>query len=40
MLIEKEPGIDHRFHAAFQQDFYESVIIPKNKPIAISQWID
>jgi hypothetical protein len=40
MLIEKEPGIDHRFHTVFQQDFYESVIIPKNKPVAISQWID
>jgi hypothetical protein len=26
-----------RFHTAFQ---YESVIIPKNKPVAISQWID
>jgi hypothetical protein len=24
----------------FQQDFYESVIIPKSKPVANSQWID
>jgi hypothetical protein len=24
----------------FQQDFYESVIITKIKPTAISQWID
>jgi hypothetical protein len=34
-LIEKEPDIDYRFHMVFQQGFYESVIIPKNKPMAI-----
>jgi hypothetical protein len=39
-LVEKEPGIDYRFHTAFQRDFYESVIITKTKPAAISQWID
>jgi macrodomain Ter protein organizer (MatP/YcbG family) len=39
-LIEKEPGIDYIFHTAFQQDFYESVIITKTKPTIISQWID
>jgi hypothetical protein len=39
-LIEKEVGIDYRFHTAFQQGFYESIIIPKNKPVVISQWID
>jgi hypothetical protein len=39
-LVEKESGIDYRFHTIFQQDFYESVIIPKTKPVAISQWID
>jgi hypothetical protein len=39
-LVEKEPDIDYRFHTAFQQDFYESVIITKTKPAAISQWID
>jgi hypothetical protein len=39
-LIGKEPGIDYRFHTAFQQDFYESMIITKIKPMAISQWID
>jgi hypothetical protein len=39
-LVEKEPDIDYRFHTAFEQDFYESVIIPKTKPVAISQWID
>jgi hypothetical protein len=38
-LVEKEPGIDYRFHTAFQHDFYESVIILKTKPVAISQWI-
>jgi hypothetical protein len=28
-----------RFQTAFQQGFYESVIIPKTMPMAISQWI-
>jgi hypothetical protein len=36
-LVEKDPGIDYRFHTAFQQDFYESVIIIKTKPVVISQ---
>ncbi|WP_428025456.1 hypothetical protein, partial [Arcobacter sp.] len=31
---------DYRFHTSFQQDFYESVIITKNKPTVISHWID
>jgi hypothetical protein len=35
-LAEKEPGIDYRFHTAFQQDFYESVIITKTKSATIS----
>jgi hypothetical protein len=35
-LVEKEAGLDYRFHTAFQQDFYESVIIPKNKSVALS----
>jgi hypothetical protein len=39
-LVEKEHGIDYRFHTSFQQDFYESMIITKIKPTAISQWID
>jgi hypothetical protein len=39
-LIEKEPGIDYRFNTVFQQDFYESVNIPKSKPVAILWWID
>jgi hypothetical protein len=39
-LVEKEPYIDYRFHTAFQQDFYESVIITNTKPVAISQWIN
>jgi hypothetical protein len=38
-LVEKEAEINYRFHMMFQQDFYESVIIPKTKPVAISQWI-
>jgi hypothetical protein len=40
VLVEKEPGIDYRFHTTFQQDFYKSVIITKIKPATISQWID
>jgi hypothetical protein len=36
-LVEKEPGIDHIFHTAFQQNFYESVILTKTKPVALSQ---
>jgi hypothetical protein len=39
-LVEKESGIDYIFHMAFQQDFYESMIIIKTKPAPISQWID
>jgi hypothetical protein len=39
-LVEKEPGIDYRFHMSFQHDFYESVIITRIKPVLISQWID
>jgi hypothetical protein len=38
-LVEMEVGIDYQLHNAFQEDFYESVIIPKNKPVVISQWI-
>jgi hypothetical protein len=34
-LVEKEPDID-----VFQQDFYESIIITKTKPVALSQWIN
>jgi hypothetical protein len=36
-LVEKEPGIDYRFHTAFLQDFYESAIITKTKSVTISQ---
>jgi hypothetical protein len=35
-LVEMEPGTDYRFHTTFQQDFYESVIITKTEPLAIS----
>jgi hypothetical protein len=31
---------DYRFHSLFQQDFYESVIMTKSKPVSNSQWID
>jgi hypothetical protein len=31
---------DYRFHSLFQEDFYESVIKTKSKPVANSQWID
>jgi hypothetical protein len=40
MLVENEPGIDYRFYTVFQQNVYESVIIPKNKLVAILQLID
>jgi hypothetical protein len=36
-LVEKEPSIDYRFYTAFQQSFYEPVIITKTKSMAISQ---
>jgi hypothetical protein len=31
---------DYKFHSLFQLDFYESVITPKRKQVANSQWID
>jgi hypothetical protein len=31
---------DYRFYSPFQQDFYESVIMTKSKPVINSQWID
>jgi hypothetical protein len=31
---------DYKLHSLFQQDFYESVIIPMSKPVANFQWID
>jgi hypothetical protein len=39
-LVEKEVAIHYRLHKAFKQDFYESIIIPKNKLVVISQSID
>jgi hypothetical protein len=39
-LVEMKPDIDYIFHTTFQQDFYESIIITKNKHVAIFQWID
>jgi hypothetical protein len=39
-LVEKEPSMDYRFHMTFQWDFYESVIITKTRPVAMSQWIN
>jgi hypothetical protein len=40
MLVENEPDIDYRFHTVFQQNVYESIIIPKNKLVAILQLVD
>jgi hypothetical protein len=31
---------DYRFHSVFQQDFYESVIMTRSRPVENSQWID
>jgi hypothetical protein len=38
--LHTREATDYRFHTFFQQDLYESMIITKGKPIAISQWID
>ena len=33
-------AINYWFHSYFQQDFYHTIIYPKNKPIITVQWID
>jgi hypothetical protein len=38
--LQAREATNYRFHTFFQQDLYESVIITKGKPVAISQWID
>jgi hypothetical protein len=42
ILAHTQPrdAYDYRFHSLFQQDFYESVIMTKSKPVPNSQWID
>jgi hypothetical protein len=42
ILAHTQPrdAYDYRFHSLFQQDFYESVIMTKSKPVVNSQWID
>jgi hypothetical protein len=42
ILARTQPrdAYDYRFHSLFQQDFYESVIMTKSKPLTNSQWID
>jgi hypothetical protein len=42
ILARTQPrhAYNYIFHSVFQQDFYESVIMTKSKPIANSQWID
>jgi hypothetical protein len=37
--LHAREATDNIFNTFFQQDFYESVIIKKGKPITISQWI-
>jgi hypothetical protein len=37
---QPQDAYDYRFHSLFQQDFYESVIMTKSKPVVNSQWID
>jgi hypothetical protein len=39
-LTQPRDAYDYRFHSHFQQDFYESVIMTKSKPMINSQWID
>jgi hypothetical protein len=38
--LKQREVTDYRFYTFFQQDVYESVILPKNKPVAISQLVD
>jgi hypothetical protein len=42
ILAHTQPrdAYDYRFHSRFQEDFYESVIMTKSRPVANSQWID
>jgi hypothetical protein len=42
ILAHTQPrdAYDYRFHSRFQQDFYESVIMTKSRPVTNSQWID
>jgi len=37
---QPKSATDYRFHTMFQQDFYETVIMSKNNPVAVSQWVD
>jgi hypothetical protein len=37
---QSRDAYDYRLHSLCQQDFYESVIMTKSKPVANSQWID
>jgi hypothetical protein len=37
---QPQDAYDYRFHSLFQQNFYELVIMTKNKSVADSQWID
>jgi hypothetical protein len=37
---QPQDAYDYRIHSLFEQDFYESVIMTKSKPMANSQWID
>jgi hypothetical protein len=38
--LKQREATAYRFHTFFQQDFYESMILIKLKPVAISQWVD
>jgi hypothetical protein len=40
VLTQPRDAYDYTFHSLFQQDFYDSVIMTKSKPVANSQWID
>jgi hypothetical protein len=42
ILARTQPrdAYDYIFYSLFQQDFYESVIMTKSKPVTYSQWID
>lgn len=36
----KDRGVESRFWTFFQMDFYENVILSKNHPVAMAQWIN
>jgi hypothetical protein len=40
LRLKQREATEYRFHNLFRQDFYEFVILIKNKPVAFSHWVD